>query len=144
MRISMFGVIMLFIISCQEKKEIGTIDDLNGYWQIERAEVPDVVVKNYKGGLKLDYIKIGPDSSGIRKKVKLSMMGKMKTTPNQEEIKLLEKEGDLIISCKTPYSEWTESVLHLSRDSLVIRNQDDKKYYYSKYDIDQLNETGTQ
>jgi len=144
MRISMFGVIILFMISCQDKKEIGTIDHLNGYWQIEMAEVPDVVVKNYKGGLKLDYIEISPDSTGIRKKVKLSLMGKMKTTPNQEEIKLLEKEGDLIIFCKTPYSEWTESVLHLSSDSLVISNQDDKKYYYSKYDIDQLNETGTQ
>lgn len=143
MRKYIFGLILIGIISCQDKKEIGNIEHLNGYWQIEKAEIPDIVVKNYKGGLKLNYIEVGPDSSGIRKKVKLSMMDKLKTTPNQEEIKLLEKEGELVISCKTPYSEWTESILHLSRDSLVVQNQDDKKYYYSRYEIAK-DETGTQ
>ena len=130
-------ILILFLsLSCEDEREIGDVELLNGYWQIEKAEIPDVVVKNYKGGLKLDYIEIKEDSTGIRKKVKVSMMDKYKTTPNQEEIKVFTDEGELKIQCSTPYSEWTEKILHLSNDSLVIVNEDDKKYYYSKYQLD--------
>ena len=138
-------ILVLFLsLSCDEKREIGDMKQLNGYWQIQKAEVPDVVVKNYKGGLKLDYIEIKDDSTGIRKKVKVSMLDKYKTTPNQEEIKVYKDQGELKILCSTPYSEWTEEILHLSGDSLVIKNQDDKKYYYSKYQLDQSYENGPQ
>ncbi len=72
------------------------------------------------------------------------MLDKFKTTPNQEEIRVFTEGEDLKIQCKTPYSKWTEKILHLSNDSLVIRNQDDKKYYYSKYQLDKSYENEPQ
>ena len=144
MRCLIVMLVLFLLISCEDEREIGNIDLLNGYWQIQKAEIPDVVVKNYKGGLKLDYIEIKEDSTGIRKKVKVSMLDKYKTTPNQEKIKVFTDDGNLKLACKTPYSEWTEEILHLSSDSLVIKNQDDKKYYYSKYQLDQSYENGSQ
>ena len=131
-------VLLVFLLSgCEDEREIGNMKQLNGYWQIKQAEVPGIVIKDYKGGLKLDYIKMKSDSTGVRKKMKVSMMDEYKTTPNQEDIKLIKEQGEIKLVCKTPYSQWKETILHLSNDSLVIRNQDDKKYYYSKYRSDE-------
>lgn len=144
MRFLVVLLIFLLSYSCEDERKIGDIKNLNGYWQIKKAEIPDIVVKNYKGGLKLNYIEIKDDSTGIRKKIKVSMLDKFKTTPNQEEIRVFTEGEDLKIQCKTPYSKWTEKILHLSNDSLVIRNQDDKKYYYSKYQLDKSYENEPQ
>jgi len=137
MRFLILMMLVFFLISCENQRNIGDMKYLNGYWQIQKAEIPDVVIKNYKGGLKLDYIEIKDDSTGIRKKVKVSLRNTFKTTPNQEKIKVFEEERNLKLKCKTPYSKWTENILYLSKDSLIIKNQDNKKFYYSKYQIDE-------
>ena len=144
MRFLIVIFVSLSLLSCKNDYQIEDIEHLNGYWQIKKAEIPDYVVKNYKGGLKLAYIEIKEDSTGFRKKVKVSMLDKFKTTPNQEKIKVFTDDGNLKLSCETPYSDWTEEIIHLSSDSLVIKNQDGKKYYYSKYQIDQSNENRPQ
>ena len=130
-------LLILFSFGCEEERQIGDMKQLNGYWQIKQAEVPGIVIKDYKGGLKLNYISMKSDSTGIRKKMKVSMMDEYKTTPNQEDIKLIKEEGKVKLACKTPYSKWKETIIHLSNDSLVIKNQDNKKYYYSKYRTDE-------
>ena len=137
MRNLIVALLILFLSGCHEERQIGDMKHLNGYWQIKQAEVPGIVIKDYKGGLKLDYINIKSDSTGIRKKMKVSMMDEYKTTPNQEDIKLIKEQEEIKLACKTPYSKWKETILYLSSDSLVIKNRDNKKYYYSKYRTDE-------
>lgn len=133
-----YTFLLIMLISCGKERQFSRVEDLNGYWRIVKAEIPEVIVKEYKGGLKLDYISLDEDSTGIRKKVKVSMIGKFKTTPNSQSIQLIQEDDEMKIKCKTPYSTWKENVIHLSKDSLVLKNQDDKLYFYKKYSVDEI------
>ncbi len=71
------------LISCSNSPQ-EKIDNLNGYWEITKAELPEGITKEFKYSEIVDYIKVD-STSGFRKKVRPQIDGGF-ITSNDEEI----------------------------------------------------------
>jgi hypothetical protein len=104
---------------------------LNGYWEIEKVELPDGDKKEYKVNETIDFFKI-KDGKGFRKKVMPQLDGTYLTNDIQEDIVIAVKDGDATIKYKTTYASWNEEIIELTKDKLVIKNQQDFEYHYKR------------
>ena len=66
-KIILFLVFGLFL-SCKQSISESDLQNLNGYWEIEKVELPDGDKKEYKVNETIDFFKIEANK-GFRKKV---------------------------------------------------------------------------
>ena len=59
---------LLLLYSCQTNR-IENLEDLNGYWEIEKVIFPDGNSKEYTFSQSIDYFMLENDSTGYRKKM---------------------------------------------------------------------------
>ena len=80
-------ILLLFflvsVLSCQQKIKETDISNLNGYWEIEKVELPDGDKKEYKVNETIDFFKIEANK-GFRKKVMPQLDGSYLTNDVQE------------------------------------------------------------
>lgn len=132
---SVFRYIFLLSValffSCQ--KSIGTdqMVDLNGYWEIEKAEMPDGTVKEYSINMTIDYFEVKQDS-GFRQKVVPQFDGGYLTNEVREDLKLVYEDDQAWISYHTQFAQWKERVVEINSERLVIKNEHDMVYYYKR------------
>ena len=107
------------------------ISNLNGYWEIEKVELPDGDKKEYKVNETIDFFKI-KDEKGFRKKVMPQLDGTYLTNDIQEDIVIAIKDGDATIQYKTTYASWKEEIIELTKDKLVVKNEQDLEYHYKR------------
>lgn len=126
-------LISLFVlVSCSNNPQ-EQLKNLNGYWQIEKVEMENDSVIEYKLSQLIDYIEIN-DSTGFRKKLKPKIDGGfIENSNNSEKITARIEDNSLFLYYSTPFDEWKEEVLEATNEELVILNRDDKKYYYQRY-----------
>ena len=125
---------LIAIISCSEKDPEEQIKNLNGYWQIEKVEVANDSVVEYSLSQYIDYIEM-KDSTGFRKKLQPQLDGGyIEASKNSEAITARIEGNQLILQYKTPFDKWQEEVVVADGEHLIIKNADDKKYYYKKYE----------
>ncbi|MCO6175664.1 lipocalin family protein [Flavobacterium sp. NRK F10] len=117
-------------VSCSgiEPKDI---ELLNGYWEIHKVEIPSGEKKEYKVNESVDYFEIA-DLKGFRKKLVPQMDGTFLTNEVQENITVEFKDDKVILHYKTNYASWDEEVISLTDKELVVKNQQDIKYFYTK------------
>lgn len=128
--------ILLFIVlgslfSCKQKITDADISNLNGYWEIERVELPNGEKKEYKVNETIDFFKIEA-SKGFRKKVMPQLDGSYLTNDVQEEVNVVLKDGDAFLQYKTTYASWNEEIIELTKDKLVVVNQQEIEYHYKR------------
>ena len=128
--------IILFLVfgllfSCKQSIAEADLQNLNGYWEIEKVELPDGDKKEYKVNETIDFFKI-EKKKGFRKKVMPQMDGTYLTNDVEETIEITIKDGDAIIQYKTNYASWDEAIIELTKDKLVIKNQKDLEYHYKR------------
>ena len=129
-----FILSIFLIISCSEKDPKQQIQNLNGYWQIEKVEVANDSVVEYSLSQYIDYIEIN-DSTGFRKKLQPQLDGGfIEASKNSETITAKVEDDALFLYYKTPFDEWKEEVIEANGEHLIVKNEDDKKYYYKKYE----------
>ena len=129
--ILIFSIICL--ASCSKTDPREQLDNLNGYWQIEKVEVQKDSVIEYGLSPYIDYIEVN-DSTGFRKKLKPKIDGGfIKASSDAEKITAKIEDNSLFLYYTTPFNEWKEEVLEANEEELVILNRDDKKYYYQRY-----------
>lgn len=131
MKKTLLGLVLFILISCQSKVAKEDIAKLNGYWEIENAVMLDGTKKEYKINETIDYFEV-KNNVGFRKKVMPQFDGKYMVNNQQENIKIIEKEGVFFIEYTTPYAKWRESILEISEDKLVLKNQQNLEYHYKK------------
>ncbi len=126
-------VFLLGILSLACKKEISEqeLTKLNGYWEIEKAEMPDGTKKEYTINTTIDFFKVD-NKKGFRKKVMPQLDGKYLMNDLAENIQLENKDGNVIVHYTTPYAKWKEEILELSDDKMVVKNEQDITYYYKR------------
>lgn len=126
-------VFLLGILSLACKKEISDqeLTKLNGYWEIEKAEMPDGTKKEYTINTTIDFFKVD-NKKGFRKKVMPQLDGKYLMNDLAENIQLENKDGNVIVHYTTPYAKWKEEILELSDDKMVVKNEQDITYYYKR------------
>lgn len=129
-KIILFLVFGLFL-SCKQSISESDLQNLNGYWEIEKVELPDGEKKEYKVNETIDFFKI-IDKKGFRSKVMPQIDGTYLTNDLKEVVVVVLKDGDATIQYKTNYANWNEEIIELSTDKLVVKNQQDLEYHYKR------------
>jgi hypothetical protein len=128
--------VMLFLVfgallSCKQSFVEADLQHLNGYWEIEKVILPDGDKKEYKVNETIDFFKI-ENKKGFRKKGMPQIDGTYLTNNIQETVKVDLIDGSAFIHYSTSYAHWKEEIIELSKDKLVIKNQQDLEYHYKR------------
>lgn len=128
--LSLFTIVLL--ISCQEKKaESFDANLLNGYWEIEHVTMKDGSQKDYKVSETVDYFEVKNDS-GFRKKVRPQIDGTYLVNESDEQLKIEKSDKGTYISYKTDFATWKEKIETLTKDQLILENDQHIKYQYKR------------
>ena len=124
-------IVLVSVLSCKQKITEADLSNLNGYWEIEKVELPDGDKKEYKVNETIDFFKIEANK-GFRKKVMSQLDGTYLTNDIQEDVVVVVKDGDASLQYKTTYASWKEEIIELTKDKLVVKNQQEIEYYYKR------------
>ena len=124
-------IVLFSVFSCKQKITDTDISNLNGYWEIEKVELPDGDKKEYKVNETIDFFKIEANK-GFRKKVMPQLDGTYLTNDIQEDVTVVLKDGDASLQYKTTYASWNEEIIELTKDKLVVKNEQEIEYYYKR------------
>ena len=125
-------IFILTIFSCSKDKTQFT-NNLEGYWEIKEVKLNNGVEKQYTVNETIDYIEITSDSSGFRKKMKPEFDGTFKTSKNSETFTFKIENDSFNLHYKTPYHNWKETILDISKDEMKVINQSKDVYLYKRY-----------
>ena len=124
-------IVLVSALSCKQKITEADLSNLNGYWEIEKVELPDGDKKEYKVNETIDFFKIEANK-GFRKKVMPQLDGTYLTNDIQEDVVVVIKDGDASLQYKTTYASWKEEIIELTKAKLVVKNQQEIEYYYKR------------
>jgi len=128
-----FSIIMLFSVSCKQENKEQQIEYLNGYWEIEKVNLPNGETKTYSINMLIDFIEI-EDGKGFRKKVAPQLDGSFQITEDTENIEVKIEDNQVILYYTTPFHNWKETVVEANEKQLVIRNEEDFLYTYNRFE----------
>ncbi len=134
-KISYLYFSFIFFFSCQKTSENKPIDleNINGYWEIVQAQNPYGKNVIYKVNTTVDYFEIN-DSTGFRKKMKPDLDGNFTTSKALEEFRFVMENDTLRLHYKTPYDQWSESLLKLNDSLMLIKNENNFLYTYKRFE----------
>jgi hypothetical protein len=127
-----FLFIFFLFVSCQQKVKPDDISKINGYWEIEKVVFDQGKDKNYTINESYDYFEIGKTNIGFRKKVMPQLDGTFLVNDSQESLKVRFEDDKAFIDYSTPYAKWSEELIAISKDKLVLKNTENKEYHYKK------------
>ena len=129
-----FFKVILFsflFVACQQKMVPADVVKLNGYWEIEKVDLADGEDKNYKINENFDYFEI-KNNKGFRKKVKPQLDGSFIVNDTYENVSVRLDKEQMFLDYSTDFSKWSEEVIVLTDDGLVVKNAENKEYHYKK------------
>jgi len=128
----LFFLCGIVLLGCQKNNPEEQLQHLTGYWEIDRVEVTEDSVVNYKVNATVDYMEFD-GNEGFRKKVKPQFDGSFKTSEDKEEISAKIENDSLNLYYKTAFDEWKETVISAEEDKFSVLNRDGKIYHYTKF-----------
>ena len=123
---------IIILVACGKNDPREQLGNINGYWEIKKVELAKDSVMEYGMSQYIDYIEI-KDSTGFRKKLQPKFSGGYFETNNAEKVNARIEDNTLILHYSTPFDSWEEEVLKADGEELVVKNRDNKIYYYQKY-----------
>ena len=93
--------------------------------------MPDGSTKEFKINESLDFIKYDK-MTGSRNKVIPQLDGGLLSNNLYENFTIIEKDKTFWLNYKTEHTSWTEELIKLSNDKLVVKNSNDLMYFYTK------------
>lgn len=128
-----FGILFvsLLFIACQQKIKLADIAKINGYWEIEKVTFDKGKDKDYGMNESYDYFEI-KNNKGIRKKVMPQLDGTFLVNDTFENVTVRFADDKVFLDYATPYMKWSEEVIALSAEELVLLNKEKKEYHYKK------------
>lgn len=124
--------ISLFFVACQQKVKPTDLPKINGYWEIEKVTFDAEKDKDYGMNESYDYFKIDKKNKGIRKKVMPQMDGTFLVNDAYENVSVRFKDDKAYLDYSTPFTKWSEQLVTLTDDELVLLNAEKKEYHYKK------------
>lgn len=121
----------LLLVSCKQAIKEKDIIKLNGYWEIQKVELPSGEKKEYKVNETIDFFEI-KNNKGFRQKVMPQLDGRYLTNDIKETIQISNEEGDFFINYTTSYGKWKEEIIELRDSALVLKNKDNIEYHYKR------------
>ncbi len=125
-------VFSVFVVSCSKPISAEELKNLNGYWEISEVKTADGDTKEFQSNNNVDFFEL-KDLKGTRTKVVPQLNGKNQTNGIKEQFTVLESANATYLKYATDYAKWTEKVDKLTKDELVIINNNDIKYTYKRF-----------
>jgi hypothetical protein len=125
-------VLSLLFVGCQQKIKPTEIAKINGYWEIEKVVFDKGEDKDYRMNENFDYFQIDSNNKGFRKKVMPQLNGTFLVNDTYENVVVRFANDKAYLDYSTPYTKWTEELIALSEEELVLVNADKKEYHYKK------------
>ena len=123
--------ISVLFICCKQKINPADIAKINGYWEIEKVTFDKGDDKDYKINESYDFFEI-KDNKGIRKKVMPQLDGTFLVNDTFENVVVRFADDKVFLDYQTDYAKWTEEVITLSAEELVLVNKEKTEYHYKK------------
>lgn len=127
--------IVLFSVlftSCKQQIKPADIAKINGYWEIEKVVFDEGEDKEYGANQNYDYFQIESNNKGIRKKVAPQLNGTFLVNDTYENVSVRFQDEKVYLDYSTPYMKYSEEVIELTTDELVITNAQKKEFHYKK------------
>ncbi|KAF2342393.1 lipocalin-like domain-containing protein [Flavobacterium tistrianum] len=121
----------LLFVSCKQEIKPTDIAKLNGYWEIEKVVFEKGEEKEYKMNETFDFFQI-KNNKGVRTKVMPQFDGTFLTTDTFENVSVRFAGDQVFLDYKTKYAKWSEEIISLSDDKLVVKNPQKIEYHYKK------------
>lgn len=131
----MFRILFVFCLltlSCSKPLSIDR-DQISGYWEIRSVTMPGGTEKEFDLNTIIEYIEVNGDS-GIRTKVIPSPDGSFINNGIAEDFTLRQEGDSLRMQYQTDFDKWEEIILKADEHTLILLNQDQKTYTYSRYE----------
>jgi hypothetical protein len=122
----------LLIISCKPSVAEADLAKINGYWEIQKVELPDGEKKEYKVNETIDFFSV-KDQKGFRQKVMPQLNGTYLTNDIKEIVKVTNQEGTFFINYATKYGKWKEEIIEIQDSILIMKNKDNLEYHYKRH-----------
>lgn len=127
----LFTLLFISIVSCKEAIKETDIQNLKGYWEIEKVILPNGEDKEYKTSETYDYFEL-KENKGFRKKGLQQFDGTFLTNDVSESFTIEFIDGKCYINYKTDFAKWKEEIVVLNKESLVVKNKNDLEYHYKR------------
>ncbi|WP_125723230.1 lipocalin family protein [Flavobacterium ustbae] len=127
----MILVLSVLFIGCHQKIKQDDVAKLNGYWEIEKVVFAKGEEKEYKMNETFDFFQI-KNNKGVRAKVMPQFDGTFLTTDTFENVLVRFAEEQVFLDYRTDYTKWSEEIISLSEDKLVVKNPQNIEYHYKK------------
>lgn len=124
-------ILSFLVFSCKSDIKPADIAKLNGYWEIEKVIFDKGEEKEYKMNETYDFFEI-KGKVGIRKKVMPQLDGTFRVNDTFENVTVRFVGDQVFLDYKTPYAKWSEELISISDEKLVVKNQEKKEYQYKK------------
>ena len=127
-------IIFFILISCTDKVTQQDLQQLNGYWDIDKVESVDKKITEYGANSTIDFYFVNEQNEGYRKKTTLDFSGTYKTNNIKDKIVIEAKNGAFIIKTITSLDNWEEVIISLTKEKLVLKNEKGVLFYYNKHE----------
>jgi hypothetical protein len=121
-----------FLVGCKQQIQSTDIPKINGYWEIEKVVFDEGEDKEYSANQNYDYFQIDKNNQGIRKKVAPQLDGTFLVDDSFEKVSIRFQEDKAYLDYATPYMKYTEEIIALSAEELVLLNAQKTEYHYKK------------
>jgi len=133
MRNTILIALAVLVSACSPKVKRADVANLKGYWEISYVEAPGQEKKEYGVNPVVDYFEI-KNGEGLRRKVMPQFDGSFIDASLPEGVKTIDSAGKVYLSFRTRYEKWSEEVLEVSKNQLVLRNRRGIEYHYKKFE----------
>ena len=124
-------LIAFLFVACQQKIKPEDVSKINGYWEVEKVVFDSINDKDYSMNEVYDYFEI-KNNKGIRKKVRPQLDGTFLVNDAFENVTVRFADDKVFLDYATPFMKWSEEVIALSAEELVLLNKDKMEYHYKK------------
>lgn len=121
----------LLFIACKPSVSDADITKINGYWEIQKVELPQGGKKEYKINETIDFFAV-KDNKGFRQKVMPQLDGTYLTNNIKETLSITKKEGVFYVNYTTNFGKWQEEIVELKDSILVLKNKENLEYHYKR------------
>ncbi|OAB28947.1 hypothetical protein SAMN05444395_102313 [Flavobacterium fryxellicola] len=123
--------ISVLFVACQQKIEPEDIAKINGYWEVEKVIFDSGKDKEYGMNEVYDYFKM-ENNTGIRKKVMPQLDGTFLVNDAYEKVTVRFTDEKVFLDYATPYMKWSEELISISAEELILLNKEKMEYHYKK------------
>ena len=126
-------VCLMLLLSCNKGFD-GNLEQLPGYWEIQKVVVEGKTIREYRTNAVVDFIELNSDSTGVRKKLAPRLDGTFAKTQSSEHFSIRYEDSRCFLDYKTPYDSWSEEIIALEEGVLITTNEDGLVYYYFRFE----------